>query len=122
MGTRRWQDGCNLALGVWLFLTPMLFEYAPEAPAAMVNAYGMGLAIIALSVVAVTMPKVWEEWIAIALGVWLVVSPAVLGFTVHRNETETADFVGLAVIVLAAWAMLRDRAFRKWWHDHNIVT
>ena len=121
MQARRWQDGCNLVFGIWLLLTPIMFEYDPRIPVASINAYIMGAAIIAFSMVAVYMPRVWEEWINMALGVWVLASPWILGFTVQRNETETAAIVGLLVITLATWAMLRDKAFRKWWQDHHLV-
>ena len=120
MAKRHWQDWLSLAVGVWLFLTPIVFDY--ESQAAMVSAFIVGLALILIETTAITMPSVWEELVSIALGAWLMVSPWALGFTIRRNETETAVFVGMAVIVLSVWATLRDETFQKWWHDRHLTS
>jgi len=120
MAKRHWQDWLSLAVGVWLFLTPIVFDY--ESQAAMVSAFIVGLALILIETTAITMPAVWEELVSIVLGIWLMASPWALGFTIHRNETETAVFVGMAVIALSVWATLRDEAFRKWWHDLHLIS
>ncbi len=120
MAKRHWQDWLSLAVGVWLFITPIVFDY--ESQAAMVSAFIVGLALILIETTAITMPNLWEEFVSVALGLWLMVSPMALGFTVHRNETETAVFVGMAVIVLSAWAILRDKHFQKWWHDLHLIS
>jgi hypothetical protein len=46
----------------------------------------------------------WEEWINVALGAWLVISPWVLGIAV---PAATANFVvvGALIIVLALYEM-----------------
>src|SRR5258705_11852496 len=43
--TKRWQDGVNMLLGLWLFISPWVMQYA-DAQAAACNAYGMGTAIV----------------------------------------------------------------------------
>lgn len=120
MEKRHWQDWLSLAVGVWLFITPIVYEY--ESQAAMVSAFIVGLALILIETTAITMPSLWEEFVSIVLGVWLMISPVALDFTIRRNETETAVFVGMAVIVLSVWAILRDQHFRKWWHDLHLIS
>ena len=78
MAARRWQDGANLVLGLWLFVSPRVLGY--EGTPAW-NAYAMGTGIVVFALIASYMPKAWEEIINIVLGVWLVVSPFVLGFS-----------------------------------------
>ena len=119
MGPRRWQDWCNLVVGLWLFLTPLLFNYDPAVPAARVNALVFGALIVALSTAAITVPKAWEEWVNLAIGLWMIVAPNVLGFIDYNDESRTASIVGLWVTALAVWALVRDIAVQKWWHDHH---
>jgi len=49
-------------------------------------------------------------------GVWLALSPWAIGFNGQRPIFLNAVIVGLLVIAMAAWAMLRDIEFDKWWH------
>ena len=111
MTERRWQDWLNLAIGAWLFVSPWAIGFAGSETAAAWNAWIMGVAIIAFSAIAVSMPRAWEEAINILLGVWMVVSSWVLGVAVKAIETN-AVIVGLLVILFAAWAM----ALARDWH------
>ncbi len=44
------------------------------------NAWVSGVIIGTVAVVALTKFAEWEEWVTLLLGVWVVVSPWVLGF------------------------------------------
>ncbi|WP_202962670.1 SPW repeat protein [Herminiimonas sp. CN] len=117
--TKRWQDGGNLVLGVWMFFSPWMLAYAAGMPLAAWNAVILGAAIVVFAAVAMYMPRVWEEGLNMALGVWLIVSPWALRFTAERSAMMNAVVVGILVAALAAWAMLRDKEFEKWWQDHH---
>lgn len=43
----------------------------------------------------------WEEWVNVVLGVWLILSPWILGFSGMTNAMWNAVIVGLLVGVLA---------------------
>jgi hypothetical protein len=118
---KRWQDLGNIILGAWLFISPWVMNYVIGMPAAAQNAYLLGLAIVIFAAVAIYIPRVWEEWINMALGIWLIVSPWVLKFNVERDVTANAVITGILVTALAAWAMLRDRDFQKWWDSHHLA-
>jgi hypothetical protein len=122
MKTKRWQDWGNLLLGAWLFVSPWALKYADELPKAAWNAYILGAAIVLFAAVAVYLPRVWEEWLNVALGAWLVISPWALDFASNRNVTINAVIVGILVAVLAVWAMFRDQDFQRWWHGHHPAT
>ena len=61
-------------------------------------------ALILAEVVTLSAFQVWEEWINVALGAWLVVSPWALRGV---GPAASADFVvvGLLVVALAAYEM-----------------
>lgn len=115
----RWQDLGNIFLGAWLFVSPWVLDYFIGMPAAAKNSFSLGLTIVIFAAVAVYIPQIWEEWINMALGVWTIISPWVLGFDVERDIAANDVIVGVMVTALATWAMLRDKEFRKWWHQRH---
>jgi SPW repeat len=105
--TESWQDSVNVVLGVWLILSPWILGFA-ASQAAMWNAVVVGVVIAAAALGALFSFQKWEEWADMAFGVWLVISPWVLGFAATL-ATATWNFVvvGLLTVALAAWS-LRD--------------
>ncbi|HEY2572510.1 MAG TPA: SPW repeat protein, partial [Verrucomicrobiaceae bacterium] len=60
-----------------------------------------GAAIICLSLAAILAFSIWEEWANLALGLWLVASPWILGFA-HTRAMHFAIGIGAAIAFLAA--------------------
>ena len=54
-----------------------------------------------LSLAALTAFAVWEEWLNLIVGLWLIVSPWVLKFP-HTSAMRTDVIIGVIVAVLAA--------------------
>jgi SPW repeat len=109
----RWQDFANLAIGIWIGLSPWLLGFAGELDAATWSALASGAAIVAFSGIDIETPSQWEEWGLIAFGTWLVVSPMLLGFADERVASMGMLVAGLAVALLAAWALLSAREYEK---------
>ncbi|MFL5098111.1 MAG: SPW repeat protein [Xanthobacteraceae bacterium] len=82
---KQWEDWCDWGLGIWLMLSPwvLLFEY--DTPATR-NAVIAGFLVVAAEALTLSMFQVWEEWINVALGAWLIVSP--LGPGRHQRRRE----------------------------------
>jgi hypothetical protein len=124
MAKRRWQDGANLLLGVWLFVSPWLLgallthaeaeRYAGSVPAW--NAHVLGAALVAFAALAASMPKAWQEGVNTLLGVWLVIAPFVLDFQGMPRLALFTVLVGIMATAFAIWAMFNDRSFHKRWH------
>ncbi len=102
----RWQDLANLALGIWIGVSPWLLGFEGELDAATWNALATGAAVVVLSGIDLETPSRWEEWGLIALGTWLVVSPLLLGFADHRVAAMDMLVTGVAIALLAGWALL----------------
>jgi hypothetical protein len=115
---KRWQDWINLILGVWTFASPWVFGFAAGTNTAARAMWILGAAIIVFAAFAVYMHKAWEEVINILLGICLFASPFVLSFTENQTPTANAVVVGLLVTAFAVWAMLKEAAVQKWWHEH----
>jgi SPW repeat len=47
------------------------------------------------------------DWTHVLLGVWLVISPWVVGFTASAGALRSAVIFGAAVIIVALWALYR---------------
>jgi hypothetical protein len=106
--TEQWQDAVNCVLGIWLFLSPWILGFA-GAPGAAWNAWIVGVIITAASVAALTAFQQWEEWVNFVLGIWLVISPWVVGFSSLAQARNNAVIVGVVVAALAIWNALTER-------------
>lgn len=95
MRAKRWQDWVILVLGAWLFFSPFLLGYTQTAAAS--NAYVIGLGVALFAILALIDSKLWEEWVNLALGAWLIVSPFVLGYSNMAGPTWNHIIVGLLI-------------------------
>lgn len=99
----RWQDVVNCVLGVWLFLSPWILGFADVGLAA-TNAWIFGVIVAALALLAIFAYRQWEEWLAAAIGVWLFISPWVLGAAANANILWNSLIVGALLVILALWS------------------
>ena len=95
--------------------------FAASNSAATRVAWVLGLAIVVFAGIAVYMPKAWEEALNVILGICLLASPWGLGYSDQARPTTNAVVVGLLVTALAVWAMLKDTAIQKWWHERHLT-
>jgi hypothetical protein len=95
-----WPDIVNLALGAWLFLTPWVLGFAELA--ASWNAWLSGVLIGALAIAALAAFYEWEEWVNLALGAWVAISPWVVGFATNITAMGAHLIVGVLVAIIAA--------------------
>jgi hypothetical protein len=75
---KQWEDWCDWALGIWLILSPWVLLFEADTTATR-NAVTIGFLIVAAEALTLSVFRVWEEWINVALGAWLLVSPWALG-------------------------------------------
>lgn len=106
---QRWEDWINLVIGVWLFLSPWILGYIATRNAASWNAFIVGGAFVVFTVWALSIPKPWEEWINALLGLWLVISPWVLGFAGSMTAMWNALICGAIVLVISLEATRSSR-------------
>src|SRR5215831_14147099 len=114
MTVKHWQDPPHLLLGVWLLASPWVLNFQAE-PTPMWNAVVVGILIAVVALLAFFKVMAWEEWLSVAFGVWLVVSPWVLGFSSIMAAMWNAVIIGIAVAVLALWALGTDKDIGGWW-------
>ncbi len=112
--TTRWQDRVTLGLGAFLFLSPILFGFfVPGGGVEIWHSLVMGGAVIVFSTIALYSVQKWEEGINLAIGIWLVMAPFVLGFTDASAATLIHMLVGVVVGIDAVWVMMLKPPVRK---------
>jgi SPW repeat-containing protein len=92
-------DVYNAMLGAFLAVSPWLFAYTQGVMRT--DAWITSAALIVLSLAAVVAFAEWEEWLNIGIGLWLIVSPWVLGFP-RSHAMHISVAVGILVSYLAA--------------------
>ncbi|WP_456411926.1 SPW repeat protein [Oceanithermus sp.] len=97
---KRWQDGVNLVLGLWLVVSSWILSFTSNA-AALGNALIVGAIFVALSLLALADAKPREEWSELVVAVWLLISPWVLGYSALAAPTWNAVIVAVVVGALA---------------------
>lgn len=94
-------------VGLWELVSPFILGYT-ATPAALWNTIFAGMALIFLAAWAALSENAGTakilDGITAAVGVWLVVSPFVLGYSTMTAALWNDIIVGAVVIVLAAWA------------------
>jgi hypothetical protein len=104
----QWPNWLNVLLAIWLFISPWVLRYAAVETAAW-NAWVVAIVIAALSIAALARLAQWEEWVNLALGVWLIVSPWILGFSANANAMGNAVIVGIICAILAIFGLMAAR-------------
>ncbi len=106
--SRQWHDAVNVLLGLWLVISPWLLGYTAESMAAW-NAWVPGVIIAVAAIAALTAFHEWEEWVNALLGVWLVISPWILGYAAVAAAMWNHVIVGIVCAALAIWATWQAR-------------
>ena len=102
--TLKWEDWAGVVLGVWLLVSPWILGYS-EHFAATANAVLLGIVLASEELMHLGRHEDAEEWVDVIAGLWLVVSPAALGFGALAAPLINTVAVGLLAIMFAAWAL-----------------
>ncbi len=103
-----WQEWITLAIGLWLFASPFTLEV--DDPGAAENFLLVGGLVIIFELITFYTLRVWEEWINIVLGAWLLVwSFAMSGFAAVANAMTCGGLL-LAVSLYEMWEDRQKRA------------
>ena len=101
-----WVDatlGINMLLGLWTIFSPFLLGFSGVLPAVW-NGLEVGLLVAFFSGIRVSIgynQTIWS-WCTVLFGLWLIVSPFVLGFAKTSSATWNDIIVGF-VILLLSW-------------------
>jgi uncharacterized membrane protein YkgB len=93
---KQWEDWVSWILGMWLCISPWGLLFANDSVSTQ-NAVIGGLLLIVTEVVTLSVFEAWEEWINVALGIWLIASSWVLGII---SAPARANFVAVGAVIL----------------------
>jgi hypothetical protein len=91
-------DIYSLLLALFLFATPWLFAFRNGG--AKIDVWASSAAVAVVSILALLAFASWQEWLNLLLGVWLIISPFVIGFT-HTRAMDYSIGIGAAVAFFA---------------------
>ncbi len=114
LSSKRWQDQLIIVLGLWLFISPWVLGFGVESPPAR-NAYIAGAVMAILAVFDLYKTYLWAVILNLVVGLWVAASPWALHVAQLPPLRNNALLVGLAVVVLAVWELLRDPELHRQW-------
>ncbi len=97
----RWQDWVSLVLGIWLFFSPWILSFYSAMPAASWNFFVLGVAFVVFAAFGLNLRTLWEEWVNLVLGIWMIISPWVLQYNANSAARDDAVIIGVIVAVMA---------------------
>lgn len=104
---KSWEDWAVFAFGATLIMSPA-FDPASLTPLVLLNSIVVGFLILCLAISELSLVERWDEQANLALGVWMIVAPLVLGY----SEVGTLWFwhmvIGAAVALIALLELWQD--------------
>lgn len=104
-----WENSIAFVLGIWLFFVPWAIPTNNLAASteflASWNFWIIGTLTTVSAGMALDELKPWEEWVNLALGMWLLISPWFIGFNHASGLMLNAAIGGLTIAVMATIAL-----------------
>lgn len=106
-----WENWCGWLLAIWLCISPGPLGYGDEQTATYI-AFLTGIVLLCTEMLTISPFRLWEEWINVLAGLWLIAAPWLL--RVH-SASATANFVtvGTLVALLAAYKLWNGTAEKQ---------
>jgi len=106
---RHWEDWLSVGIGCLVVISPWLAG-AVDSQFAVLNAVAIGLVVLSVGGLELGALQRWEEWIELALGLWLAASPWILGYSHLSSLTAMHVALGVVVAMLACIELWQDRS------------
>lgn len=116
LSTIRWQDQVILLLGIALMLSPWAHGYPRDSGAA-INAWSCGAVMALLASFDLYRTYVWAVLLNLLLGVWVSMSPWLIGEVLDAPMTWTLLIAGVATVALALWELRSDPELHRQWEE-----
>jgi hypothetical protein len=111
---RTWEDWCGMLLGVMIVLSPWFPKQAVDGLAdadrsvLIINTFTVGIVVFGLAQLQYVALQRWEEVAEIFLGLWLIASPYVFGYSSNGLLRFWHSSLGGLVVLLAALQLWQD--------------
>ena len=100
-------SGLDVLAGVWILISPFVLLFHAHSFGS--NNVILGIIIGALALIRFferSYDTVWMSWLNALFGIWMLISPWVLGFSHVHNAMMNNVAMGIIVILLACWSGL----------------
>jgi SPW repeat len=109
---RTWEDWCGMALGALIVASPWfpIQEHSAIGGQQMIilNTVAIGLVVFGLSQLEYVALQRWQEVATILVGLWLIVSPLVLGYSGEGFLRVYHTGLGAAAVLLGVLQLWQD--------------
>ena len=111
---RTWEDWCGMLLGVLIVLSPWFPAETgrevvdAERSLVILNTFTIGILVFGLAQLEYVALQRWEEVTAIVLGLWLIASPYLFGYSGDGLLRFYHSSFGGLVVLLAALQLWQD--------------
>lgn len=101
----RWASVGNVVMGLWLIVAPFVLGFTGSNTAQW-NHIIVGAAVLVLAAVRAFDPdeRMSISWVNVALGLWMIVAPFVLGYTSVNAAQNSSIISGVIILALAAFS------------------
>lgn len=98
-----WENWCGWLLAIWLCISPGPLNYGDDLTATYV-AVLTGIALICTEMLTISPFRLWEEWVNVFVGCWLMAVPWLLQIYSSSAKINFA-VVGALVATLAVYKL-----------------
>ncbi len=107
-----WINSLCMLAGLWLWISPFVLHFKLGSSASG-DASIVGIFIGSLALMAVAVPRAWEEWSKVTLSAWLLASPWLLGFSHQAVARDNIMIVGVLVALLSLWSLAKRSTLQR---------
>jgi SPW repeat-containing protein len=100
----RTASGINILLGIWLIVSPWVFDYSGRAPVLNSVYVGAVIAMLAAFRLATLRRSAGLSAINVILALWVIASPWVYGYSANVGAVGDNLLLGIAIATLASWS------------------
>lgn len=123
MDIKRWRNTVTVLLGLWILISPLVLGFAHGHRDVMWNSWLIGVLVLIVSAgrAVAEVPMLWQEALDLVLGVWLVLSPWVLGFSAELPARICTVAAGVLLAGIALLTVVSDVDVRGWFQERKRV-
>lgn len=106
--TAKIPSGLNILFSLWLIVSSFLLGYFGTNMVAFWDALIVGVVVLVLAWIRESNPAraSYLSWINAVLGIWMILSPFILGISAVPGVMVNFIIVGIAFLVFGVWAAL----------------
>jgi hypothetical protein len=106
MHEKQWQYGMTIVFGLLLFFIPWLLGFESKIPLRSWDFFVIGALTVVCGAAALHLRARVAAWLMPALGLWMFLSPWILGFMPNISARNSALVLGGFVFLMSLWALL----------------